>query len=69
MAPSPQVGPSLITVFKGGTSSGRKSCVLAVQDALVEALLKAKELGYSHILILSNKYLSVLLRKKLGAHT
>ena len=43
-----------ITIFKGGASNGRKSCLLAVKDALVKAILKAKELGFSRILILSN---------------
>lgn len=45
------------TLLKGGASCGRKLYYLAVhwvQDALVEAILKAKELGFSRILTLSN---------------
>jgi len=42
------------TLLKGGASCGRKLYYLAVQDALVEAILKAKELGFSRILTPSN---------------
>ncbi|KAF3971413.1 hypothetical protein CMV_004982 [Castanea mollissima] len=39
---------------KGGASSGRKPHFLAIQDALIEAMPKAKELGFNRILTLSN---------------
>ena len=43
-----------ITIFTGDASSGRKPYSLAIQDALVEAMIKAKDLGFRHVLILSN---------------
>ena len=42
------------TIFTSGASNGRRLYSLAIQDALVEAILKAKELGFRHVLIHSN---------------
>lgn len=39
-----------ITIFAGGASCGRKPYSLAIQDALVEAMIKAKDLGFRHVL-------------------
>lgn len=41
-------------LFTGGASSGRKPHFLAIQDALIEAMLKKKELGFNRILTLNN---------------
>ena len=41
-------------LFSGGASCGRKTQQLAIQDAVGEAILKAMQMGYNKILILSN---------------
>uniref|UniRef100_A0A7N2L1G5 Uncharacterized protein n=1 Tax=Quercus lobata TaxID=97700 RepID=A0A7N2L1G5_QUELO len=41
-------------LFSGGASCGRKNQQLAIQDAVGEAILKAMQMGYNKILILSN---------------
>ena len=41
-------------VFIGGTSCGRKPFCLAIQDAVGESIIKALEMGYSRILVLTN---------------
>ena len=41
-------------LFFGGASCGRKNQQLAIQDAVGEAILKAMQMGYNKILILSN---------------
>ena len=41
-------------LFKGGANSGRQSIYVATQEALVEAIFKAKDLGLYRILILCN---------------
>ena len=41
-------------VFIGGTSCGRKPFCLAIQDAVGESIVKALEMGYSRILVLTN---------------
>ena len=45
------------TLFKGGANSGRHSQYMAAQEALVEAILKAKDLGFYRIIIMSNRRL------------
>ena len=42
------------TLFTGGASSGRQTQCLAVQEALAEVLIKAKDTGIKRIIILSN---------------
>nr|POE76510.1 putative ribonuclease h protein [Quercus suber] len=42
-----------VSIFSGGNSCGRKQQYLALQDAVNEAVFKAKELGFNRILILS----------------
>ena len=42
-------------LFIGGVSSGRQTQCLIPQEALVEAMIKAKDLGFSKIIIMSNK--------------
>ena len=41
-------------LFKGGATSSRGSIYMATQEALVESILKAKDLGLGRILILCN---------------
>ena len=41
-------------LFSGGASCGRKTQQLAIQDAVGEAILKAVQMGYNKILVLSN---------------
>ena len=41
-------------LFSGGASCGRKTQQLAIQDAVGEAILKAMQMGYNKILVLSN---------------
>uniref|UniRef100_A0A7N2MCL4 RNase H type-1 domain-containing protein n=1 Tax=Quercus lobata TaxID=97700 RepID=A0A7N2MCL4_QUELO len=43
-----------VNLFSGGSSCGKKNHYLAIQDAVSEAVFKAKELGFNRILILSN---------------
>uniref|UniRef100_A0A7N2MUP9 Uncharacterized protein n=1 Tax=Quercus lobata TaxID=97700 RepID=A0A7N2MUP9_QUELO len=43
-----------VNIFSGGSSCGKKNHYLAIQDAVSEAVFKAKELGFNRILILSN---------------
>ena len=42
-----------VSIFSGGNSCGRNQQYLALQDAVSEAVFKAKELGFNRILILS----------------
>ena len=42
-------------IFLGCNSNGKSSPALAVQEALMEALLQAKELGFLHIVVLTGK--------------
>lgn len=42
------------TLFKIGANSGRQSVYMVTQEALVESILKAKNLGFCRILVLSN---------------
>ena len=42
-------------IFLGCNSDGKSSPALAVQEALVEALLQAKELGFLRIVVLTGK--------------
>ena len=42
-----------VSIFSSGNSCGRKQQYLALQDAVSEAVFKAKELGFNRILILS----------------
>lgn len=51
-------------LFKGGASSGKKIQHQVAQEALLEALIKAKELGYQRLFIVSNdRYLVNLCNK------
>ena len=43
-----------VTIFRGAANSGRQSIYMATQEAMVEAIFKAKDLGLGKILILSN---------------
>ena len=49
------MGGNCICLFLGCNSNGKSSPALAVQEALVEALLQAKELGFLHIVVLTGK--------------
>nr|POF03247.1 hypothetical protein CFP56_55584 [Quercus suber] len=42
-----------VNIFSSGNNFGRKQQYLALQDAMSEAVFKAKELGFNRILILS----------------
>ena len=42
-----------VSIFLGGNSCGRKPQYLALQDAVSEAVFKAKELGFNRILMSS----------------
>ena len=42
-------------IFLGCNSNGKSSPALAVQEALVEELLQAKELGFLHIVVFTGK--------------
>ena len=44
-----------VTIFRGAANSGRQSIYMATQEAMVEAIFKAKDLGLGKILILSNR--------------
>ena len=41
-------------LFTGGVSKGRKPPYLVLQEAVGEAIIKAKELGFNKLIILSN---------------
>lgn len=41
-------------LFTGGVRKGRKTPYLVLQDAMGEAIFKAKELGFNKVIILSN---------------
>ena len=43
-----------VTIFRGAANSGRQSTYMATQEAMVEAIFKAIDLGLGRILILSN---------------
>ena len=43
-----------VTIFRGAANSGRQSTYMATQEAMVEAIFKAQDLGLGRILILSN---------------
>ena len=43
-----------VNLFSRGSSCGKKNHYLAIQDAVSEAVFKAKELGFNRIIILSN---------------
>ena len=43
-----------VNLFSRGSSCGKKIHYLAIQDAVSEAVFKAKELGFNRIIILSN---------------
>ena len=42
------------TLFKGEANSGRQSIYMETQEALVESILKTKDLGFCRILVLCN---------------
>lgn len=41
-------------IFRGGESNGGKSHHLSIQEAMGDAIIKIKELGYTKMLILCN---------------
>lgn len=41
-------------IFVGGSSSGAKNPIMAVQEALMEAVWRARELGYHNSIIILN---------------
>ena len=43
-----------VTTFRGAANSGRQSIYMVTQEAMVEAIFKAKDHGFSRILVLCN---------------
>ena len=43
-----------VTMFKGAANSGRQSVYMVTQEAIVEAIFKAKDHGFSRMLVLCN---------------
>lgn len=41
-------------IFNGASSCGAANATQVVQEVMVEAVVKAKSLGFSHILVLTN---------------
>ena len=53
-----------VIIFYGGLSCAVGSALIAIQEAMVEAAIKARNLGYSQILFLSDSKITVQVANK-----